>query len=137
MFAFVFLVSSSEKKGQHMRILAHITEKAGSDSFLEHWCAASDEEELREVLLREDHYLKLTLSSDGPGADLVDRPKREADLPGDCLLPLLRREGDLIAVEEDTVLKEGDQLLLLGEPEELESLRKEGVKNSREHPADD
>lgn len=121
-FALLFLVSSMEESGQHLRILAHLTEKAGEEKFVERWCAAEDEEELREVLLREDHVVKLTLGSDRHADRFIGRRVGELDLPEGCRLPVIRREGDLLAATEDTPLREGDRLYIIGEPDDLKDL---------------
>lgn len=124
-FAFLFLVSSMEESGQHLRILAHMTEKAGAEDFLDRWRAASDEEELREVLLREECFLKIRLSPDRHDGRFIGKRVDELDLPEDCVIPLIRRDGDLMAPGADTELKDGDRLYIIGEPDDIGDLRED------------
>jgi NhaP-type Na+/H+ and K+/H+ antiporter len=102
-----------------------MTEKAGAEDFLERWCAAGDEEELREVLLREERFLKFTLRRDRDGDRFIGERLRDLDLPEDCVIPVIRRDGDLFAPDGTTELREGDQLSIIGEPDDIEELREE------------
>ncbi len=58
--------------------------------------------------------------------DLVDRPLRQLHLPGKALVLGIRRrgEGEVVVPHGDTVLREGDVLMLCGDPEAMEEARK-------------
>jgi len=58
--------------------------------------------------------------------ELLDRPIRQVHLPGKALVLGIRRrgEGEIVVPHGDTVLREGDILMLCGEPEAMEEARK-------------
>jgi len=66
--------------------------------------------------------------SDAPlrNVALLDRPLRQVHLPGKALVVGIRRrgEGEVVVPHGDTVLREGDVLMLCGEPEAMEEARK-------------
>jgi len=66
--------------------------------------------------------VKLTLGSDRHADRFIGRRVGELDLPEGCRLPVIRREGDLLAATEDTPLREGDRLYIIGEPDDLKDL---------------
>lgn len=55
---------------------------------------------------------------------LVDRTLRDAPLPSGVLVTLIRRRNDAIEPDGDTVLKAGDQLVVVGRPEEVTALER-------------
>jgi Kef-type K+ transport system membrane component KefB/Trk K+ transport system NAD-binding subunit len=59
-------------------------------------------------------------------AVLLDRPLRELHLPGKALVLGIRRrgEGEVVVPHGDTVLREGDVLMLCGDPEAMEEARR-------------
>jgi len=56
---------------------------------------------------------------------LLDRPMRQLHLPGKALVLGIRRrgEGEVVVPHGDTVLREGDVLMLCGDPEAMEEAR--------------
>ena len=57
----------------------------------------------------------------------IDREIRDLDLPGDSLITIVRRGGEVIFPHGDTVLKEGDELFVIGQKEDIEALVEEYV----------
>jgi amino acid transporter/mannitol/fructose-specific phosphotransferase system IIA component (Ntr-type) len=122
--AFFFLVSAEEDPGQHLRLLAQIAGRVDDPEFMKQWLGAGDEQELKEVLLRDERFLSLTVTADGPTEAFIGRPLREIDIPEACLVAMIRRSGDILVPRGNTVLREGDRLTVIGEPKGLESVRK-------------
>jgi Kef-type K+ transport system membrane component KefB/Trk K+ transport system NAD-binding subunit len=56
---------------------------------------------------------------------LLDRPMRQLHLPGKALVLGVRRrgEGEVVVPHGDTILREGDVLMLCGDPEAMEEAR--------------
>jgi nucleotide-binding universal stress UspA family protein/mannitol/fructose-specific phosphotransferase system IIA component (Ntr-type) len=121
--ALFFLVSPEHNPGQHLRILAQIAGRADDDGFLDAWLRAEDEQQLKEALLRDEHFLALTVEEDGRTGALAGRALREVRWPEDCLVALIRRRGETIVPGGNTVLEPGDRLTVLGNPEGIEALR--------------
>jgi mannitol/fructose-specific phosphotransferase system IIA component (Ntr-type) len=129
-YAFFFLVSSEDNPGQHLRILAQIAGHVDDDRFMKHWLAAGNEQEMKELLLRDERYLTLLLRSDLKTAPLIDRAIRDLNLPQGSLIALIRRGGEIIIPRGSTVLQEGDRLTIIGEPMGIQLLnQKYGDEN--------
>ena len=117
--AIFFLVSPLENPGRHLRILAQIAERVDQPGFMDAWLAASDQQALKEAVLRIDRLLTLTLERDSTETALVGLPLREVQMPDDILIALVRRGRKVIAPRGDTVLKVGDRLTIVGEATSL------------------
>ena len=117
--AVFFLVSGEVDPGRHLRILAQLAGRVEDERFMEEWLASSDEQELKETLLRDDRFLSLRLESGGRAEALIGRALNELGLPPGCLVALIRRYGSTIVPRGQTVLREGDRLTIIGEPEGL------------------
>lgn len=50
---------------------------------------------------------------------MADRPLKDLQLPGDCLISMVRRNGETFIPHGDTVLRQGDILTLMGDPEHV------------------
>ena len=122
--AFFFLVSAEENPGQHLRLLAQVAGRVDDPGFMELWLEAKDEQELKEVLLRDERFLSITVSEQSSTKEFIGRPLREIDIPDDCLVAMIRRRGDILVPRGNTVLEPGDRLTIIGEPDGLESIRK-------------
>ncbi len=120
--AFFFLVSPEEDPGQHLRILAQIASHVDDESFIERWLSAEDIHDLKEILLRDDRYLTLTLRSGTKSAVLLSREVSDLHLPRGCLLALIHRGNDMIIPTGDTKLEEDDRLTIIGYPEVIKAL---------------
>lgn len=120
----IFFVSSQKSTGQHLRILAHIAEMVGSKSFLQRWCKADSEEELREVLLRDERFIRITLNPDDNTQQYIGKMIKEVSFPGQSLITIIRRNGEIKIPHGITVLQEGDELSIIGEVEDISELKK-------------
>ena len=121
-FAIFFLISPEDNPGQHLRILAQIATHADDEKFMPLWRSGENEQELKELLLRDDRYLSLLLSSRSKTATLIGRCVRDLDLPEDSLIALIKREGDLLVPHGDTLLQAGDRLTIIGYPKDIQDL---------------
>lgn len=119
----IFFVSSEANTGQHLRILAHIAEMVGSKNFLQRWNNAENDEELREILLRDERFIKITLSPDDKTQQYIGKMIKEISFPGQSLITIIRRGGDIKIPHGITVLQEGDELSIIGEIEDIDKLK--------------
>ena len=120
-----FLVSPKGDPAQHLRILAQIAGRVDDEGFDDEWNRAEDEQELKEVLLRDERFLSLLVSKSANTASLIGRPLREIAIPEDCLVALLRRDGKTVIPRGNTVFQEGDRLTIIGHPYGLHQLSKQ------------
>ena len=120
--AVFFLVSPETNPGQHLRILAQIAGRVDKEDFMDAWLAASDHQELKEAVLRDERVLALTLEPDTPAASLIGLALKDLNMPEGTLIALVSRETDVIVPRGATVLEEGDRLTVIGEPDGLNIL---------------
>lgn len=123
--ALFFLVSPEEDPRRHLRILAQIAERVDDDGFMEEWLDARNEQELKEILLRDEHFLSLRLQSGGEGATLIGKALAEMEMPEGVLVALIRRNGHIVVPRGHTVLESGDRLTIVGEAHHIRSLARE------------
>ena len=123
--AFFFLVSPNNNPGQHLRILAQIAGKVDDENFLKDWLAAKDEQELKEILLRDERFLSLIIRGNSPSSVLIGRSLGEIRMPEGSLVALIRRKGETIIPRGQTVLEEGDRLTIIGDAHGIEKLNNE------------
>ena len=120
--AFFFLISPNENPGQHLRILAQIAGRIDDENFLKDWLDASDEQELKEILLRDERFLSLRIRNNTPSSVFIGRSLKEIRMPEYCLVALIRRRGETIVPRGLTVLLEGDRLTIIGGAQGIEQL---------------
>ncbi|RMI14743.1 MAG: amino acid permease [Calditrichaeota bacterium] len=129
-YAFFFLISPEENPGQHLRILAQIAGLTDGRGFIKKWLSAKNEQEVKELLLRDDRYLSLVLRQNQPTRELIGCPIKEMHLPEGCLIALVRRGDRIVVPRGDTVLEEGDRLTIIGYPKGIQELM-EKYRNTR------
>ena len=120
--AVFFLVSPRDDPGQHLRLLAQIAGRVDEEDFMQAWLSASNHQELKEAILRDDRLLALTLEPGTPSASLIGRALKEIPLPEGTLIALVRRGPEVVIPRGATVLQRGDRLTIIGEPVGLGTL---------------
>jgi mannitol/fructose-specific phosphotransferase system IIA component (Ntr-type) len=120
--AVFFLMSPLDDPGQHLRILAQIAGRVDKEDFMGAWLSASNHQELKEAILRDDRLLTLTLRPDTPSASLIGRALKDIPLPEGTLIALVRRGPEVVIPRGATVLELGDRLTIIGEPAGLDAL---------------
>ena len=122
--AMLFFVSSSENTGQHLRMLAQLADKVGVQNFMSRWDSASDEIELREILLRDERFIRLELSADNDTDQFIGKMIKDVKLPGESLITIIYRKDEIKIPHGVTILREGDELSVIGDKEDIDALRK-------------
>ncbi|MFQ5550007.1 MAG: amino acid permease [Gemmatimonadales bacterium] len=123
--AMFFLVSDDTDAGRHLRLLAQLAGKVEEDGFMSSWLAADDEQDLKEILLRDDRFLTLVLQSGDKSESLIGKALKELRMPEGSLVALIRRYGVTLVPRGGTILRQGDRLTIIGEPQGLSKLREE------------
>lgn len=122
-FAIFFLVSPDSNPAQHLRILAQIAGRVDDDNFKTEWNAANDEQELKEVLLRDERFLSVIVEKGSRTEEIAEKPIYQLDLPKGCLVALLRRGLETIIPNGNTIVKAGDRLTIIGNAAAITELR--------------
>ena len=120
--AVFFLVSPADDHGYHLRLLGHLASLAEQDGFLDRWCAAASEAELREALMDQERLLTLVADRERGAEPWIGRALRDLDLPPATLIIVIRRGSDVIVPSGETVVERGDAVTLIGEPDAIREL---------------
>ena len=120
----IYLISSKKKSGQHLRIIAHLAEMIDSIDFYERWMSAEDEAHLREILLRDERFINITLKKGDITATMIDKSVKELELPGESLITLIKRDGKIIFPHGKSTLKENDELSIIGDKSDIKEMKK-------------
>lgn len=123
--AVFFLLSPQEEPGQHLRLLGHLATRIEDDHFSEQWLAASDEHELRDIMLRDERTISIRLHAAGKAGDWIGLTIRELELPEGTLVALVRRGKERLVPGGSTVLNEGDYLTVIGTTDTIRLLREQ------------
>jgi len=123
--AFFFLVSPKENPGQHLRILAQIAGRVDDENFIKDWLLAKDEQELKEILLRDERFLSIQIIKDKPSSILIGRSLGQIKMPEGSLVALIRRKGATLVPRGNTILLEGDRLTIIGDAYGIRQLNDE------------
>jgi mannitol/fructose-specific phosphotransferase system IIA component (Ntr-type) len=121
--AVFFLISPLDDPGQHLRILAQIAGCVDKENFMKTWLSASNHQELKEAVLRDDRMLTLTLESGAASAPLVGRALKDIPMPDGTLIAMVRRGPEMVIPQGATVLEHGDRITIIGEPAGLGAMR--------------
>jgi amino acid transporter/RNA polymerase-binding transcription factor DksA/mannitol/fructose-specific phosphotransferase system IIA component (Ntr-type) len=121
--AVFFLVSPEHDPGQHLRILAQVAGRVDEPGFTEAWSSASDEHELRAVLLRDERFLLIAIAPRTPATSLAGTRVGEVDMPRGCQIAMIRRGDATIVPEGETVLQAGDWITFIGDADGIAVLR--------------
>ncbi|MDZ7756464.1 amino acid permease [Rhodohalobacter sp.] len=119
----IYLISSTKRSGQHLRILAHLAEMIDTIDFRDRWLEAKDEAELREILLRDERFINLRVSKDDPTKEMINKRVKNLDLPGSTLITVIKRGGEIIYAHGKTRIENNDRLSLIGDKEDLKKLK--------------
>ena len=120
--AVFFLASGKADAGRHLRILAQIASRVEEEGFLAELLGAADEQELKEILLRDDRFFSLRIELGRRSGVLDGKALRDLKMPDGTLIALIRRGGESIIPRGGTVLGKGDRLTFIGEPRGLRAL---------------
>ncbi len=120
--AFFFLISPEDNPGQHLRILAQIASHVDNPYFMDGWKKAANEQDIKELLLRDDRYIRLKLSRKKKAGRFVGKKIKEIELPEGCLIAIIHRRNDIVVPKGDVELMEGDTLTVIGYPDGIREL---------------
>ncbi|MCG8605065.1 amino acid permease [bacterium] len=120
--AFFFLVSPEENPGQHLRLLAQIAGQADDEHFMRRWLDAPDEHTMRQLLLRYENYVTLRLHRNLKSGSWIGKRIRDLTMPDGSLIAIINRHGEIVIPKGNTVMREGDQLTIIGEADGLQEL---------------
>ena len=116
------LVSGEDDPGRHLRILAQLASCVEAEEFMKTWLAAEHEQDLKEVLLRNERFRTLRVRSGTPAEVLIGRALTEFMLPAGSAVALLGRSGKAVVPRGHMLIEDGDRLTIIGTQEALREL---------------
>ena len=122
--AIFFLVSPESDPSQHSRLLAQLAGHVDQQGFMPRWLTANTNQEMKEILLREDRFASLHLEIGTPTEHLIDLPIHKLGFPEGCLVALIHRRGHMVVPRGSTILEDGDQLTIIGDERGTRALKK-------------
>ena len=121
--AIFFLVSPEDDPSQHLRLLAQLAGHVDQEGFMTRWLTATTNQEMKEILLREDMFLSIQLKRGTKTESFIDLSIHRLGFPEGCLVALIHRRGHMVVPRGNTVLEEGDQLTIIGDERGIRSLK--------------
>jgi mannitol/fructose-specific phosphotransferase system IIA component (Ntr-type) len=120
---FLMLFPKSDH-GTHLRMLGHLATFLDQEDFLDRWLGATDDRTLRELLLRDEHYLSIEIRADQPLTnEWIHQQVQSLNLPKETLVTTIQRQSDWLIPHGHTELLEGDILTIIGQPSDIKQLR--------------
>ena len=126
----MFLLAPAKPVGLDLRIAGHLAEVVQSDHFEARWLGAKTDKDMNEVLMRDDHFLHGPVTSFPALAGQIGKAISEIDIANSCLIALIERRGAVMAATPETVLMEGDEVAIIGEPEDLNRLQRKDERGA-------
>ena len=121
-YAIIFLVSPDENPAQHLRFLSKLASRVEDNEFLYQWLSAENEQQLKEILLRDERFYSLLLERRNATEQFISKRIKELELPEGCLIAMINRDGHVIVPTGKTELKEGDRLTIIGDERGISKL---------------
>ncbi len=122
--ALFFLASPEDDSAQHLRILAQIAGRVDDNNFMDEWLAARNDQELKEILLRDKRFLSFRIIRNTPSGILIGKQLKNAGFPHGCLIALINRDEKAIIPKGDLIFQEMDKLTIIGEEPVLKEIGK-------------
>jgi hypothetical protein len=122
----MFLIVPPKPVGLDLRLAGHLTEVMQSELHEVEWLATESERHMKEALMRDDHYLQ---GSEDKFPGIFKQSSKlvsEIELPDSCVIIMIERHGEIRSVTPETVLESTDEILIIGEPEDLSNLQLNG-----------
>ncbi len=127
-----FLISPETDAAQHLRILAQIAGRVDHTDFVKQWRRAHDGHALKASLLRDERSVSLHLRRGSRREAFIDKAIRDCDIPDNCLVVMISRAGQSIVPRGSTLLRRGDLVTIIGEPNGIADLYRKFVDDGRE-----
>ncbi len=121
-YLFAILLVPETEQGVDIRLMGHLAEIVQAIHFKENWMKADSKRKLRDCLLTEEHFSHISVNDHSQLKKYINKPIRDIELPGTCLIAIIYRGSELIIPHGNTIISEIDEFLLIGEPADIESL---------------
>ncbi len=131
--AIFFLVSPESDPSQHLRLLAQLAGHVDQEGFMARWLTAATNQDMKEILLREERFMSLHLKTGTNTEQLINLPIQKLGFPEGCLVALIHRRSHMVVPRGSTMLEDGDQLTIIGDERGVRSLKEQFKPNFSEN----
>ncbi len=123
--AMIFLVTPASRPLLHMRIIGHLAELIEAEEFLSRWKNSEDERDIKNVLLTDERFINVRLMEHTKTEEWIGKAIMDVSLPGECLIAIIERDGEIVIPKGKTILESSDVLSILGYPEDIKTLKEQ------------
>ena len=118
----MFLFTPISPAGLDVRIAGHIADVVEGKRFKKRWMLATEHRELREILMRDKHFLHRKIERIPYLKNQIGQKIQDIEMPGTCIIAVMERDGNTVIASPNERLKAGDNLAIIGEEQDLEIL---------------
>ena len=124
------LVSPKESAALHLRLLGHLASRVADPGFDESWRQAKSDAELKATLVGEGRAITIRLTEIPLVPAASEAPLHALGMPKGTLVALVRRGERSFVPDGSFVVRRGDVLTVIGEPEALRhvAIRLDGME---------
>jgi len=112
-YAVLVIVSPSGRPRQHLRFLAELAKRAEEIDFGGFWRNLSDPDAIRKTFIRSEDLVEVAY----PGPEYDGKKIGELPISRDCLIAIIKRNGEIIVPHGSTEIFQGDKLTIVGKEE--------------------
>ena len=121
---FLFLLVPREAVGLDLRLAGHLADIVSGRPFAREWSEADSDLDRREILMRDDNFYRAEASSIPFLEAHIGKSLGDISLPSSCLITMIERDGSLTTAKPHLTLRGHDQVLIIGEPEDIKELQR-------------
>lgn len=115
-YAVFVLVSPADNPKQHLRFLAELAQRAEEIEISGRWRTLKDEDAIHKAFIRSEDHVEVVY----PDEKFDGKEIGEISIDRECLVAIIKRDGELIVPHGDTVIKAGDRLTVIGKKDAVE-----------------
>ena len=119
----LFLFTPDRPVGLDLRLAGQIADVVQSDSFVERWQLVEDARALNGILMRDDRFYHGPIETMPFLVDQLGRTVGELDLPRNCILAVIERDGEIVVATPDVTLLAFDDVAIIGQPDDIRLLK--------------
>lgn len=116
-YAVFVLVSPTGRPKQHLRFLAELANRAENIDFAGNWRSLSNSAAIHDAFIPSKDFVEVAY----PTKKFNGKKIGDVSIDRDCLIAIIKRNGELIVPHGDTELHAGDKLTIVGKKEAVRS----------------
>lgn len=116
----MFLFTPDKPAALDIRLAGHLADAVTTHQFAASWMGAKEEEDIRNILMRDDHFV-LARAIDIPALKpFIGKPITDIELSASSFIAIVERGERVLSPRAIEALQDSDKVLIVGEPGDLE-----------------